>query len=257
MKLKKINESFAPMTKEDHGEANPVYADAIRHMEKTDKEKQEATKLAETPKTETPEVVKTDDLKKMKLSESLFEDYDDEFGNEDYYTDHLYLLYDDNESTLEDGTQLEIESKFEELNGMSDRELLDKGIIAVAHIYDTDENGSDIIDRRIVPGNEERFKADIQTYLDNYESLTEDKKYKNLGSRVYNDLLDAGFKDNRIFPLRWNDRFESGYRAQTKRQERIDRAEQIANKYGLSYFVEKPDDLGIIEIKIEVPYDED
>lgn len=51
---------------------NPVYADAIKGIKRADKMRDEARKLQPAPKTTTPKPVKSDDLKKMHLSENLF-----------------------------------------------------------------------------------------------------------------------------------------------------------------------------------------
>ena len=82
-------QKLADVTDKDQGEVTPVYADAIRQMKKTDKMRQEARKLPEAPKTETPEVVKTEPLRKMHLSESLFEYYD-EYQEDEYYGNYEY-----------------------------------------------------------------------------------------------------------------------------------------------------------------------
>lgn len=84
-------QKLADVTDKDQGEVTPVYADAIRQMKKTDKMRQEARKLPEAPKTETPKVIKTEPLRKMHLSESLFEYYDE------YQEDEYYGNYEDEE----------------------------------------------------------------------------------------------------------------------------------------------------------------
>lgn len=85
-------QKLADVTDKDQGEVTPVYADAVRQMKKTDKMRQEARKLPETPKTETPKVIKTEPLRKMHLSESLLEDCG-EFQEDEYYGGRRYRNY--------------------------------------------------------------------------------------------------------------------------------------------------------------------
>lgn len=85
-------QKLADVTDKDQGEVTPVYADAIRQMKKTDKMRQEARKLPETPKTETPKVIKTEPLRKMHLSESLLEDCG-EYQEDEYYGGRRYRNY--------------------------------------------------------------------------------------------------------------------------------------------------------------------
>ena len=65
---------------------NPVYADAIKGIKRADKAREEYRKLPKAEvREEKPKVKGTPEMKKMYLSESLFDDFDDD----DYYDESL------------------------------------------------------------------------------------------------------------------------------------------------------------------------
>lgn len=71
---------------------NPVYADAIRQLRVNDEKREAARKLPATPKTEEPKPIKNELLKKMHLSESLFNNEEDLKPLTDEERDHLDYL---------------------------------------------------------------------------------------------------------------------------------------------------------------------
>ena len=71
---------------------NPVYADAIRQLRVNDEKREAARKLPATPKTEEPKPIKNELLKKMHLSESLFDNEEDLNPLTDEERDHLDYL---------------------------------------------------------------------------------------------------------------------------------------------------------------------
>ena len=71
---------------------NPVYADAIRQLRVNDEKREAARKLPATPKTEEPKPIKNELLKKMHLSESLFDNEEDLKPLTDEERDHLDYL---------------------------------------------------------------------------------------------------------------------------------------------------------------------
>lgn len=73
---KKPERPFAKMSKEDQGVANPVYADAVRNLEKTDELRKKGLNIDKAPEhKEKPDKIKLQPAhKKMHLSENLFED---------------------------------------------------------------------------------------------------------------------------------------------------------------------------------------
>ena len=73
---------------------NPVYADAIRQLKVNDEKREAARKLPATPKTEEPKPIKNELLKKMHLSESLFEDTDNITKSKPLTVDMYNNIYD-------------------------------------------------------------------------------------------------------------------------------------------------------------------
>ena len=73
---------------------NPVYADAIRQLRVNDEKREAARKLPATPKTEEPKPIKNELLKKMHLSESLFEDTDNITKSKPLTVDMYNNIYD-------------------------------------------------------------------------------------------------------------------------------------------------------------------
>lgn len=78
-----IRESLSDVEDKAKEVYGPVYADAIRGIKRANKLKDEFTKMGEVPKREEnprlPQTVKG--AKKLYLSESLFDDFDDEEGS--------------------------------------------------------------------------------------------------------------------------------------------------------------------------------
>ena len=72
---------------------SPVLGDAMEEVNKAEKEKEEYLKIPKTPENRENNPKRTEAQKKMKLSESLFEDFEDE---------HLGTNNEDNESLDED-----------------------------------------------------------------------------------------------------------------------------------------------------------
>lgn len=64
---------LAPVEDKDRGVVPPVYAHAIRQFKVTDKLRDKARQVLPTPETKTPKVVSTEPMRKMHLSESLFD----------------------------------------------------------------------------------------------------------------------------------------------------------------------------------------
>lgn len=71
---------------------NPVYADAIRQLKVNDEKREADRKLPATPKTEEPKPIKNELLKKMHLSESLFDNEQDLKPLTDEERDYLNYL---------------------------------------------------------------------------------------------------------------------------------------------------------------------
>lgn len=81
-----IKESFSDVEDKAKEVQNPVYADAIRGIKRADKAREEYRKLPKAEvREENPKVKGTPEMKKMYLSESLFDDFDDD----DYYDESL------------------------------------------------------------------------------------------------------------------------------------------------------------------------
>ncbi len=159
MKFKKlINEGLNTEIEEKARETvNPVYADAMRRMKDDDKKREKATKLSSDTIAKEPEPVKNELLKKMYLSESLFNNEEDLKPLTDEERDYLDYL-----RKKEKVTSLDKEELWE-LMGLEEREDL---------IDDEDWDEEDDLDESL---NEK--KTD---YLNLYSEL-EDK----LNSRGY------------------------------------------------------------------------
>ena len=74
---------------------NPVYADTMRRMKETDKRRKNATKLSSDTIVKEPKPVKNELLRKMHLSESLFETNSNLITEKNEPNDAFDNLYDD------------------------------------------------------------------------------------------------------------------------------------------------------------------
>lgn len=172
--LKPQTESLSEVEDKAREAQNPVYADAIRGIKRANKLKDEFTKMGEVPKREEnprlPQTVKG--AKKLYLSESLFEDYDEP-------SDYLITLYDDGESTIDGADQYTIDANYFELEEMSDEELAEQGIAGFARLM-LDDEGTLVFDDESYA--RQGFEAKLQEVIDSYlgkednfdESLNED-----------------------------------------------------------------------------------
>ena len=233
-------QKLADVTDKDRGEVTPVYADAIRQMKKTDKMRQEARKLPETPKTETPKVIKTEPLRKMHLSESLVEDYDDEI------TDVILVMYADGTEVDTFTNDREADALEDELNSMSEDELSEKDILGYARLMRDDEDKFLESSHYVIDDeHESKLNSEITYYInefngdieESYESLSEAKK--NIESAVYDELAKLwDGKDKLGKPKHievYSNPSANGYRIETANRSVIDEAEKIAKKYKLPY----------------------
>lgn len=86
LKRKPQTESLSEVEDKAREAQNPVYADAIRGIKRADKAREEYRKLPKAEvREEKPKFKGTPEMKKMYLSESLFDDFDDD----DYYDESL------------------------------------------------------------------------------------------------------------------------------------------------------------------------
>ena len=150
--------------------ANPVYADAIRGIKRADKAREEYRKLPKAEKREeNPKVKGNSHMKKMYLSESLFEDYDEP-------SDYLVIVYEDGESSIEGADQYTIDDMCAELEYMPDEELEQREIAGWARLY-LDDDG--YIRRSSSYAREDEFEELVKNTIRTYEhkvdeSLNED-----------------------------------------------------------------------------------
>lgn len=158
--LKTQNESYLDVEDKAKEVYGPVYADAIRGIKRANKLKDEFTKMGEVPKREEnprlPQTVKG--AKKLYLSESLFEDYDEP-------SDYLITLYDDGESTIDGADQYTIDANYFELEEMSDEELAEQGIAGFARLM-LDDEGTLVFDDESYA--RQGFEAKLQEVIDSY-----------------------------------------------------------------------------------------
>ena len=169
--LKPQNESYLDVEDKAKEVYGPVYADAIRGIKRANKLKDEFTKMGEVPKREEnprlPQTVKG--AKKLYLSESLFEDYDEP-------SDYLVIVYEDGESSIEGADQYTIDDMCAELEYMPDEELEQREIAGWARLY-LDDDG--YIRRSSSYAREDEFEELVKNTIRTYEhkvdeSLNED-----------------------------------------------------------------------------------
>ena len=154
-----IKESFSDVEDKAKEVQNPVYADAIRGIKRADKAREEYRKLPKAEvREEKPKVKGNPNLKKMYLSESLFEDYDEP-------SDYLITLYDDGESTIDGADQYTIDANYFELEEMSDEELAEQGIAGFARLM-LDDEGTLVFDDESYA--RQGFEAKLQEVIDSY-----------------------------------------------------------------------------------------
>ena len=145
-----IKESLSDVEDKAKEVQNPVYADAIRGIKRADKAREEYRKLPKAEvREEKPKVKGNPNLKKMYLSESLFEDYDEP-------SDYLVIVYEDGESSIE-GAELEY---------MSDEELEQREIAGWARLY-LDDDG--YIRRSSSYAREDEFEELVKNTIRTYE----------------------------------------------------------------------------------------
>lgn len=169
--LKPQNESYLDVEDKAKEVYGPVYADAIRGIKRANKLKDEFTKMGEVPKREEnprlPQTVKG--AKKLYLSESLFEEYDEP-------SDYLVIVYEDGESSIEGADQYTIDDMCAELEYMPDEELEQREIAGWARLY-LDDDG--YIRRSSSYAREDEFEELVKNTIRTYEhkvdeSLNED-----------------------------------------------------------------------------------
>lgn len=129
---------------------NPVYADAIKGIKRADKAREEYRKLPKAEvREENPKVKGNSDMKKMYLSESLFEDTD--FTYEGDYIVTVYSYRDGSYKTYIEqcNDNHEAAAWFDELNQMTDDKLAVNGIDGFAWLTIDDDGTTVIVDERI------------------------------------------------------------------------------------------------------------
>lgn len=170
LKRKPQTESLSDVEDKAREVQNPVYADAIRGIKRADKAREEYRKLPKAEKREeNPKVKENSDMKKMYLSESLFEDYDEP-------SDYLVIVYEDGESSIEGADQYTIDDMCAELEYMPDEELEQREIAGWARLY-LDDDG--YIRRSSSYAREDEFEELVKNTIRTYEhkvdeSLNED-----------------------------------------------------------------------------------
>ena len=170
LKRKPQTESLSEVEDKAREAQNPVYADAIRGIKRADKAREEYRKLPKAEeREENPKVKGNSDMKKMYLSESLFEDYDEP-------SDYLVIVYEDGESSIEGADQYTIDDMCAELEYMPDEELEQRKIAGWARLY-LDDDG--YIRRFSSYAREDEFEELVKNTIRTYEhkvdeSLNED-----------------------------------------------------------------------------------
>lgn len=155
-----IKESLSDVEDKAKEVQNPVYADAIRGIKRADKAREEYRKLPKAEvREEKPKVKGNPNLKKMYLSESLFEDYDEP-------SDYLVIVYEDGESSIEGADQYTIDDMCAELEYMSDEELEQREIAGWARLY-LDDDG--YIRRSSSYAREDEFEELVKNTIRTYE----------------------------------------------------------------------------------------
>lgn len=152
--LKPQTESLSEVEEKAREAQNPVYADAIRGIKRADKAREEYRKLPKAEvREEKPKFKGTQNMKKMYLSESLFEEVTrgDNYSYEGDYIVQVYSYSDNNydtriEQCLDNN---EAAGWFDELNQMTDKELNENGLDGFAWLTVDDEGNVFIVDKRI------------------------------------------------------------------------------------------------------------
>lgn len=160
LKRKPQTESLSEVEDKAREAQNPVYADAIRGIKRADKAREEYRKLPKAEeREENPKVKGNSDMKKMYLSESLFEDYDEP-------SDYLVIVYEDGESSIEGADQYTIDDMCAELEYMPDEELEQREIAGWARLY-LDDDG--YIRRSSSYAREDEFEELVKNTIRTYE----------------------------------------------------------------------------------------
>lgn len=150
LKRKPQTESLSEVEEKAREAQNPVYADAIRGIKRADKAREEYRKLPKAEeREENPKVKGNSDMKKMYLSESLFEDSD--FTYEGDYIVTVYSYRDGSYKTYIEqcNDNHEAAAWFDELNQMTDDKLVENGIDGFAWLTIDDDGTTVIVDERI------------------------------------------------------------------------------------------------------------
>lgn len=148
--LKPQNESYLDVEDKAKEVYGPVYADAIRGIKRADKAREEYRKLPKAEvREEKPKFKGTQNMKKMYLSESLFEDSD--FTYEGDYIVTVYSYRDGSYKTYIEqcNDNHEAAAWFDELNQMTDDKLAVNGIDGFAWLAVDDDGTTVIVDERI------------------------------------------------------------------------------------------------------------
>ena len=149
-----IRESLSDVEDKAREVQNPVYANAIRGIKRADKAREEYRKLPKAEvREEKPKFKGTQNMKKMHLSESLFEEVTrgDNYSYEGDYIVQVYSYSDNNydtriEQCLDNN---EAAGWFDELNQMTDKELNENGLDGFAWLTVDDKGNVFIVDKRI------------------------------------------------------------------------------------------------------------
>lgn len=218
---KKPERPFAKMSKEDQGVANPVYADAVRNLEKTDELRKKGLNIDKAPEhKEKPDKIKLQPAhKKMHLSENLFEDITTQRVLKEEVSDEAYEIaerIDNNFAGEEFITRDDFDNEFnsiaEELfqggidwengtlpNGDDIYDLIAdvRGILAMKGwetIYEGEnEGGLDRTDEESVSPNKLIYNALHEYENSHYDTLTrsEQNVFNKLINYYYNHLEDV------------------------------------------------------------------
>ena len=191
--LKPQNESLSEVEDKAREAQNPVYADAIRGIKRADKAREEYRKLPKAEvREEKPKFKGTQNMKKMHLSESLFEEVTrgDNYSYEGDYIVQVYSYSDNNydtriEQCLDNN---EAAGWFDELNQMTDKELNENGLDGFAWLTVDDEGNVFIVDKRIsgfadTAGVQKEIDYFVNTKQKN-ESLFEDSDFTYEGDYI-------------------------------------------------------------------------
>ena len=205
------------------GIAEVDFADAVIRTREKEKEindtleKHFTKDLKEIDNTEKdrtePHKVTSPDLKKMHLSEALFEDWE-----EDESKEVVLEIYKDEVLDYTYTDQYQADAQFAELDNMTDPELNGRGIIGYARLSTDDDGNLYLEDTRYACDDCDISIVDeaIENYLENNNSdseLKENLAYKDdLKSKVYNALTDIAYyyhkKGQKVTPELFEEAFE-------------------------------------------------